>query len=514
MRLTARCAVFACASLLTVEAMAALVKYKDWDQSPEAVYLATDDEKKAWKAVATDEEAEKFLKLFWAKRDPDLKTPVNEYRQGFDSRVAQADTIFTIQGRKRGALTERGRILTVLGSPKDILRETGNAGGVTSAPVAGAESTFGTGNPTQGSSMVLRFKYEALAANDGKPTDVRVDMDRLGNERVLDSAAVKKFVDKTVAAVIVNPKLTPETLPVYVTREEFAKQQQTAAEAAADAAKGPAFDAAVRAQLEKILAGEADDRVTVFVFAYRDGATRAAIQAYVPGGAAAGTRWAILARTKEGKDALRKLEPANLGTLKADGFADVSLALDPGTYDLAVALLDATGAATLESKQVVTVGALPAEFDSSRLLVAATDLDATGAKPEDPFVVSGRKFVTKPAGLTTLDGLSYAVRIYNPTIDPSGKLWLKRKLSIKQKGKPEMDIPSAPDEPTPAPVAKDGAVVVDIAGAVIDADLGKYFDPGEFELKLVLVDGFAPAGTKPLVMRSPFKIVAAAGGKK
>lgn len=515
MRLTARCAVFACASLLTVEALAAvaLVKYKDWDQSPEAVYLATDEEKKAWKSVATDEEAEKFLKLFWAKRDPDLKTPANEYRIGFDARVAQGDTIFTIQGRKRGALTERGKILAILGSPKDILRETGNAGAVTSAPVGGAESTFGS-SVSQGQSMVLRFKYEALAANDGKPTDVRVDMDRLGNERVLDSATVKKLVDKTVAAVIVNPKLTQETLPVYVTREEFAKQQQTAAEAAADAAKGPAFEAPLRAQLEKILAGEADDKVTVFVFAYRDGATRAAIQAFLPGGGAAGTRWAILARTKEGKDALRKLEPATLGKLKTDGFADVSLALDPGTYDLAVMLIDAAGAATLESKQAVTVGALPAEFDSSRLLVAATDLDATGAKPEDPFVVSGRKFVTKPAGLTTLDGLSYAVRIYNPTIDPSGKLWLKRKLSIKPKGKPEMDIPSAPDEPTPAPVAKDGAVVVDIAGAVIDADLGKYFDPGEFELRLVLVDGFAPAGAKPLTMKAPFRIVAAAGGKK
>lgn len=506
MRLTARCAVFACASLLTVEALAALVKYKDWDQSPEAVYLATDDEKKAWKAVASDEEAEKFLKLFWARRDPDLKTPPNEYRLQFDALVAEGDKLFTIQGKKRGSLTERGKVLALLGAPKDIIRETGSTGGSISA--VAPEAGFGASSPSA-QSVILRFKYVALAANGGKDIDVRIDADRLGNERVLDSSTVKKLTEKAAAMALVNPKLTQETLPVYMTKEEFAKQQQAASDAAAEAARGPAFEAPLRAQLEKILSGEPDAKVTIFGFAYRDGATRLALQAFVPGGSAtaAGSRWAILARTKDGKDAARKLEAATFGKLGNDAFADVSLALDPGQYDLAIALLDAAGGATVESKQAVTVEALPTVFAASRLLVAATDIDAPGAKAEDPFVISTRKFVTKPAGLTKTDGLSYAVRIYNPTIDPSGKLWLKRKLTVKPKGAPEMDIPSAPDEPTPAPVTKDGAVVVDIAGAVVDADLGKYFASGDYELRLTVVDGFAPAGTAPLLLKAPFRLV-------
>ncbi|HEY5190475.1 MAG TPA: hypothetical protein VII77_00715, partial [Candidatus Deferrimicrobium sp.] len=50
-------------------AFAALDKYKDWEKSPASVYLATDAEKKDWKKVASDEEAEKFVALFWARRD-------------------------------------------------------------------------------------------------------------------------------------------------------------------------------------------------------------------------------------------------------------------------------------------------------------------------------------------------------------------------------------------------------------------------------------------------------------
>ena len=36
-------------------------------------------------------EAKAFIELFWAKRDPNLETPVNEFRQEFNMRVEAAD---------------------------------------------------------------------------------------------------------------------------------------------------------------------------------------------------------------------------------------------------------------------------------------------------------------------------------------------------------------------------------------------------------------------------------------
>ena len=66
---------------LAFPAAAQLEKFKDWDKSPEFTYYATDDEQKAWKAVKTDDEAEKFYNLFWGRRHPDYqKTAQNVFR--------------------------------------------------------------------------------------------------------------------------------------------------------------------------------------------------------------------------------------------------------------------------------------------------------------------------------------------------------------------------------------------------------------------------------------------------
>ena len=84
-----------------------------------AQWLMTADEQKAWRAVKTDDEAKNFVDLFWARRDPTPGTFRNEFRDEFDSRVAFADRKFK-EGNRRGALTERGRVLLVLGFPTNM----------------------------------------------------------------------------------------------------------------------------------------------------------------------------------------------------------------------------------------------------------------------------------------------------------------------------------------------------------------------------------------------------------
>src|ERR1035437_5450632 len=103
---------------------AGLERYKDWNKSPEFSGLAVESERKEWKKIASDEEAEHFIQLFWAKRDPDLKTPVNEFKIAFDKRVKEADQLFALP-RTRGALTERGKLYVLLGVPKDLRRRVG-----------------------------------------------------------------------------------------------------------------------------------------------------------------------------------------------------------------------------------------------------------------------------------------------------------------------------------------------------------------------------------------------------
>ncbi|HEV8660873.1 MAG TPA: GWxTD domain-containing protein [Thermoanaerobaculia bacterium] len=84
-----------------------------------AKWLMTAEEQQAWRNVKTDDEARDLIDLFFARRDPTPGTPVNEFRNEFESRVAFADREFK-EGDVRGSLTERGRVLIVLGFPKNL----------------------------------------------------------------------------------------------------------------------------------------------------------------------------------------------------------------------------------------------------------------------------------------------------------------------------------------------------------------------------------------------------------
>ena len=88
-------------------------EYAKWPGTP-AGFLLTKAERKAYEQIKTDAEAKAFIELFWAKRDPDLETPINEFKSGFDMRVEAADRYFTF-GQTKGSLSDRGRVLILLG---------------------------------------------------------------------------------------------------------------------------------------------------------------------------------------------------------------------------------------------------------------------------------------------------------------------------------------------------------------------------------------------------------------
>jgi GWxTD domain-containing protein len=105
--------------LTAVPALAALSpQYTEWGAGP-AQWIMSADEKRAWRNVTTDNDAILFIDLFWARRDPTPGTAFNERRHEFDSRVVFADEYFR-EKRKRGALTDRGRVYIVLGAPTNM----------------------------------------------------------------------------------------------------------------------------------------------------------------------------------------------------------------------------------------------------------------------------------------------------------------------------------------------------------------------------------------------------------
>jgi GWxTD domain-containing protein len=120
------------ALMLTVTAAHAdLKKYKDWERTPQG-YFMTSAERAEWKELQTDDEAERFIAAFLAKRDP-------KFAEEVENRAAQADKYLTV-GKTRGSRTLRGKTVILFGPPT-ALTVNDLAGGQTkrdNVPASGA----------------------------------------------------------------------------------------------------------------------------------------------------------------------------------------------------------------------------------------------------------------------------------------------------------------------------------------------------------------------------------------
>lgn len=520
MRKLRLCATLVALSALALPATAELIKFKDWDKSPEFTWYATDDERKAWAAVTTDEEAQKFNNLFWGRRHVNYQTTAeNAFRARFDALAAEADRVFTM-GKTRGALTERGKVLILLGPPKAI------ASRVDAAPGPGAavgDEEGGTPLPSAGRGMTLlqQFQYEKEQLPEwagSKRLLLTFTVDQAAMTESVDKPAeVKKLWKKAVSAAVVNPKMTEP--PRYKTIEEHEAELKAAAEAAAEAAKGPVLSEPVRAALETALGKETHGDLSLLPIAFGDKATHLMVQLPVPadarpaptaeGAPAAPLKVAVLVRGKDGRDAARREGPAELKSARGGLFVDVAAPVDPGDYDVAVLLLDDASAAKSSARATVTVPPLPEALGVSPLLLAAADLPAEGAKADEPFVFASRKFVARGGNaFLKTDGLAYVARLYNPAVDPATKrLHIKREISIKPKTGPAVDVPQSVDDPMPVPEQEGAtmAIVLDVAGAIVDENLGEYFRPGEYTMTLKVTDVISG---KSVEAKAPFTLVA------
>jgi GWxTD domain-containing protein len=114
--------------------------FEKWLQE-DVAYIITDEEKRAYRKLATDEEREQFIEAFWRRRDPDPDTEANEYLEEHYERIAYANQHFAsgIPGWK----TDRGRIYIMYGPPHE--KESHPAGGQYQRPSyhgGGSTSTY------------------------------------------------------------------------------------------------------------------------------------------------------------------------------------------------------------------------------------------------------------------------------------------------------------------------------------------------------------------------------------
>jgi GWxTD domain-containing protein len=134
--------------------------YKKWLEE-DVVWIISDEERKAFKQLQTDEERQAFIEAFWLRRDPSPDTEENEYKEEHYRRMAYADERFAsgIPGWK----TDRGKIYIMFGPPDEI--DAHSSGGTYDRPIeegGGTTSTF----PFE------KWRYRYL---EGVGTDINIE---------------------------------------------------------------------------------------------------------------------------------------------------------------------------------------------------------------------------------------------------------------------------------------------------------------------------------------------------
>jgi len=484
----------AAALLVAAEGVAQLSMAKaDWARGP-VQYLMTKDEQAQWNSIKSDADADKFIALFWARRDPTPNSSVNEFKNDFDTRVAYADKNFG-NARVKGSMTDRGRILILFGPPTRAMRSGSHGVGQPTTPgstLAGAGAGAGTEADDTSTAEQQMWTYEGAAAEKafGAPKVELHFMDRLNNGDMrleqprLDMASATL---RMVMSDITQPGL--KEAPTFA-QQPAAAPQPTAPAAPSTSLKTAAFETAVADAKPSNKAV-----ITYTEFVAPTGDYYVPLAFFVPGTSgiaadAADTFFGVVTDAN-GKRVFAWEEPATLTASKSDFFVDKSLNLPAGKYTATAGLAKAGAPVIVTTAPVELIGLTKETTGTSPLILSNNIYELQSAAPvKSPYAFGKLKVVPKGNEVfTNKDELGYFVEIHNPGIDTATnlpKLQMKMDL-VDSKGKPVAGAPLSDAQPLPLSGAV-GPGQYAIINSIPLGQLAKPLTPGEYTLKMKIID--------------------------
>ena len=482
-----RSAIAAFAALLISASAAGQVtyRYSEWADGP-VKHLMTKEEMKQWKALRTDEEAQAFIDLFWAKRDPTPDTPRNEFREEFDARVALADQQFS--GLVRGAMSDPGKVLILLGLPERVSGRAGAQAISSLGPVPSVAPTDAEGNVLVPSPTREPNRQVWTYAHDHKPKYVNMSdflivfLDEGHNDWKLartERTNPDVVLMQAVNGLIVSPKLTKAPFSSTAPARNQAKSF-----------KESALDAAYKQfrSGDKTAVGPAS--LTWGEFVTPSGQNFISVQLYVPAGADihAGQNVTFFSVIENDAGEIVEIDeqPSTLIASGTDAYVDRSLPLGPGSY-IATFGLAADGRLLSANRIPMKVEGLDPSSSGISSLILSNNVYPlqTAWGPSDPFTFGGLKVVPKGDALFAPKGdLWYFVELRKPGVTPGGGLKIQVQVNIAgktAKGPVAMNIPLKDANPSKLKGTLDRYAVG--VGLPLEG-----FPPGEYKMKVRLVD--------------------------
>ncbi len=371
-----------------------------------AQWIATKEEKKEFAKLTSEAQAKAWVELFWARRDPDLNTPINEFQLDFEQRVAVADKLFTWE-KQRGALTDRGRTLIALGRPNKV--QSVPAGGV-----GGAQLGEGGGWQTesldrQGAAEIWEYTAGQLpkSVKANQVLFIFVESTVGANDFGLSrtdrrNALSQKILVDAAEATLLHPKLTEVPRLGLVAKSKAASPQQLAVLEAAERPWPEGAQVMARQGLMSALMHP----VWVHVF-LPDGVPEAdeAIGRARRGGESAGTF--VVAP-----------EPLSVAGGRAYEF---SIPVEAGAWEVDLALLK-QGSPLAVTTVAVTTEKMPEEGTYISPFFWGVDVrQEAQAHLGDPFNVGGWRILPRLGDrYTTDESLAYFCFVVRPLVKPDG----------------------------------------------------------------------------------------------
>ena len=484
--------------LMAIPASAALSEnWRDWAKGPVS-FLMTEKEQGEWARLSNDAEAEAFVARFWARRDPTPATPVNENRFIFDERVKSADENFT-SGRVKGSMSDRGRVLILLGAPKRARRTGVNQSTIQSGFAGSAENARGQNAPTD----IWYYEGDAVKPWMGRHEFEVAFVDYYGDDRyelnVSPRRNVNPILESAVEAWIVSPNLQ-EAPALTIEADDLVLTERKANELSS---------AGLRSAWEEFRSSEgvgaADLHVTWGQFVTAKGTAYVPVQLYIPESSSLPREGDVtffgVIENANGEIVGVYEEPLTLVESRGDAFVDKSVMLEPGTYQAVFGLASDDKPIAMKRAEMKIEG-VSSEASVSRLILSNNVYPlAEAQRPTDPYAFGGLKVVPKgDRSFATSDDVWYVIEVRNPGISDQGVPNLQIKLDVtgeKADGTPvTMSAPTMPAAVSP---------VRDLEGHYM---IGSSFPPGAFQpgeylLKARLLDSVTK---KSWNLEAPFSV--------
>lgn len=424
-------------------------EHNDFAKGP-TEHLLTKEEKKQWKAIATDAQAKAFIDLFWARRDPTPGTPTNEFREAIEKRMSVADGLFTT-AKLRGAATPRGKVYLVMGPQTAIRRSGPQPGQAVHSPNAVREQALNL-STVQGDAPGEIWVYEQAKSTLplGQPTVQVAFTDQYASndwtlERIVGNDYVSIF-DRVASAYIAQPGLTE--VPTFAAAA--AVNATTTISSLAPAATTGLKSEALRSAIDAARASKAANG-TLFVsygeFITPAGESFVPVQLYArkSAGLAAGTPVTFFGAVEksDGGRVVDFEEPATLSASHDDVFYARSLTLPPGSY-VGTFGLARDGKVISAVSTPMTVTSLDQAAPAVSGLMLSNNVHALGdpTRATDPFIFGGIRVVPKgDHTFRSADDLWYFMAVRNPGMDPaSNQPKMSVKLSVTGKTDDGVDV--------------------------------------------------------------------------